>query len=183
MSHFTLPKGPKFLALAVGKGERNFGREFLSTTIHRPRGLESRLAKYLEAKWGDVQKATSGFISCYQSIEDLDISCTNIEDTLVTARELYNILHSNGKLVFLVCYEILKGYPRWMMPKDQMAKGKGKRKSAQRIGISGNFIWGSENSHNVDGPINIDSSETNNDASYQQKLIILSGLQPPHRSS
>lgn len=40
----------------------------------------------------------------------------------------------------MVCYDILKDCPRWMVPEDQLAKGKNKRKSAERLGISGDFI-------------------------------------------
>lgn len=44
-------------------------------------------------------------------------------------------------------------------------KGKKKQKFFERLRIGGDFIGGMENQQNVENTINLDSSETNNDAS------------------
>ncbi|CAM6098099.1 unnamed protein product [Calypogeia fissa] len=121
----------------VGNGQRkdNFW-ELVSEhyDANKPAGLETKTSKSLDTKWGDVRKAVTRFVGCYQAVEDLNISSTNSEDTLDKAKELFKQRCSKGKdFTFIVCWHILKDCPRLLLPEDNLRKMKSKKKPAAAI--------------------------------------------------
>ncbi|CAM6089131.1 unnamed protein product [Calypogeia fissa] len=94
----------------------------------KPNGCEFTGRKSLEGKWSDIRHDTAKWAGVYQQVLDMQILGTNEDDTMEKTRELYKLNHPKGKsFAYEECWAILKDYPKFAMPPDEVHKRKSRK--------------------------------------------------------
>lgn len=76
--------------IGVGQHKDTYlDRVMVHYSQYRPAGTQSRMVRSIETKWRDLKKIVANVFGCYQTIKDLNIFVTNLNNTLQKVQELY----------------------------------------------------------------------------------------------